>query len=124
MDAAAPSVVGCAETYAAFVALCRARIAELSIPYATVDAICGFPERYTNALLCGQKAMSVWSFFAMARALALLPAFQHDAEQLARLKDRSQWVEARVAGARYRPARRGAPRKRASVLDGPIATEI
>jgi hypothetical protein len=93
MDAA---IVGTAEHYAAFVALCRQRIVELNITYATVDQICGFPDRYTAILLSGGRRMSVWSFFTLTRALALLPQFAHDPAQLERLRDRSSWTPRRT----------------------------
>jgi hypothetical protein len=107
MDAA---VVGTAEHYAQFVQLCRARIIELNITYATVDEICGFPDRYTAILLSGGKRMSAWSFFVMARGLALMPQFAHDAIQLKKLRDRSNWVPRRTRPPAQR--RPGAGRKR------------
>lgn len=89
------AIIGTADHYAQFVRLVRVRIKELRIPYATVDQICGFPDRYTNMLLCGNKTMSIYSFFTLARALALLPAFQHDGEKLASLEKRSAWIKVR-----------------------------
>jgi hypothetical protein len=47
--------------------------------------------------------MSVYSFFTMARALALLPVFEHDETQLAELRRRPDWIEFRRKGSRYRP---------------------
>jgi hypothetical protein len=92
LEAIAQSVVGTAEHYAAFVQLCRQRIEQLNITYSTVDEICGFPDRYTAILLSGGKRMSVFSLFALARGLALLPMFGHDPDQLERLRQRSNWV--------------------------------
>lgn len=100
---ASTGLVGVAEHYAQFVKLCRLRIEQLGITYDTVDALCGFPARYTAILLSGGKAMSVYSFFTMARALALLPAFQHDEEQFAELSGREDWIEMRRKGPRWRP---------------------
>lgn len=88
--------------YAEFVKLCRGRIEELKIPYATVDEMCGFPERYTNALLSGGKAMSVYSLFTMADSLALRLAFFHDAEKLAEFERRDDWIKLRRTGPRWR----------------------
>lgn len=95
MDASLSIMVGTADHYAAFVALCRQRIAELGITFATVDEICGFPDRYTAILLTGGRRMSVFSLFTLPRGLALLPMFGHDAGQLERLKDRSSWTPRR-----------------------------
>jgi hypothetical protein len=95
-------VVGIAEHYAAFVKLCRARIEFLQITNDTVDALCNFPANYTAKLLCGEKTMSVYSLFTMARVLALMPAFQHDADQLAELKSREDWIVMRRKGPRFR----------------------
>lgn len=98
-------VVGVAEHYAQFVKLCRVRIEQLGITYDTLDAICGFPARYTATLLCGGKAMSIYSFFTIARALALLPSFQHDEAQLAHLQKNGEWVKLRRPGPRFRAKR-------------------
>jgi len=95
-------IIGEADHYAAFVALCRARIEALGITFATVDAICGFPERYTATLMSGGKACSVFSFFVLAKALALLPTFVHDADELARLEQHSEWIKLRRVGEFYR----------------------
>jgi hypothetical protein len=100
-------VIGSAEHYAQFVKLCRARIEFLAITYDTLDAICGFPARYTAKLLCEQKAMSIYSFFTLARALALLPQFAHDETQLAELQKRGDWIKMRRAGARFRGKGKG-----------------
>jgi hypothetical protein len=109
---AAQSIVGTAEHYAQFVKLARDRIVELGITYATVDEICGFPDRYTAILLSGGKRMSVWSFFTLTRALALLPMFGHDAPQLERLKHRSSWTPRRTRPPAQRRPGGGRKRKR------------
>lgn len=90
------AIVGTAEHYGQFLRLCRERIEELGVPYETIDRICGFPERYTSNLLTGGKAMSVYSFFTIAQALALDVCFVHDAEELAKLATRSNWVKRRA----------------------------
>jgi len=95
-------LVGVAEHYAAFVKLCRLRIEQLGITNDSVDALCNFPANYTAKLLCGEKTMSVYSLFTMARVLALMPAFQHDADQLAELRSREDWIGLRRKGPRYR----------------------
>ena len=95
-------VIGTADHYAAFVALCRARIEALQITYATVDSIAGFPERYTATLLSGGKACSVFSFFVLAAALALTPAFLHSADDLVQLERRADWIKLRRRGKFYR----------------------
>jgi hypothetical protein len=95
-------VVGTAEHYAEFVWLCRSRIEQLGITMETVDALCGFPARYTAILLCENRAMSVFSFFTMARALALLPVFQHDEAQFEHLHKREDWIATRRKGPRWR----------------------
>lgn len=98
----AASLVGIAEHYAAFVKLCRLRIEALGITYETVDALAGFPARYTATLLCGGKAMSVYSMFTMARVLALMPAFHHDEDQHELLQAREDWIAVRRKGPRWR----------------------
>ena len=71
-------VVGVADHYAAFLRLVQSRICELGITCDTVDALCGFPLRYTSTLLSGGKTASGYSLFTLAGALALRPVFQHD----------------------------------------------
>jgi hypothetical protein len=93
-------VAGTATHYGEFVKLCRARIADLEITFDTVDAICGFPSGYTGKLMCGDKAMSVYSFFTIARALALSPVFEADEAQLAMLRRRGDWIASRRNGVR------------------------
>jgi hypothetical protein len=111
MDTAQP-IVGTADHYARFVELCRARIDFLQITYDTCDAICGFPQRYTATLLCQNKTMSVFSLFTLARALALLPVFQHDEAQLVQLRQRVDWITVRRNGSRWRPRVRTTGRHR------------
>jgi hypothetical protein len=101
-------VIGRADHYAQFVALCRARIAALNLTHASIDALAGFPCGYTSTLLSGGKAMSVYSFFTMARVLALSPAFFHDDAELVKLKARSDWIELRRSGPRSRRKFNGA----------------
>jgi general stress protein YciG len=103
-------VIGNAEHYAQFVKLCRLRIEQLGVTYDTLDAICGFPARYTAKLLCGSSTMSVYSFFTLARALALMPEFRHDDEQLAHLRKNGNWIKMRRAGERFRGKGGGAYR--------------
>lgn len=98
------AIVGIAEHYAQFVKLCRVRIEQLGITYETVDALAGFPARYTSTLMSGGKSMSVYSLFTMARVLALLPAFQHDDKQHALLKAREDWIPLKRKGPRWRSA--------------------
>jgi hypothetical protein len=95
-------VIGRADHYAAFVSLCRARIAALNVTHATVDEIAGFPAGYTSTLMCGNKAMSGYSLFTIARSLALSPIFAHDDDELAKLISRSNWIKMRRAGPRSR----------------------
>ena len=103
--------VGIAEHYAQFVKLCRVRIEQLGVTYDTLDAICGFSQRYTAKIMANSnKAMSVYSFFTLARALALLPTFEHDETQLAQLKKNGDWITMRRAGARFRGKGGGAYR--------------
>lgn len=97
-----PMIVGVAEHYAAFVKLARARVSELGVSYETVDEICGFPQRYTAKLLCEDKTMSVFSFFTLARALALLPSFAHDETQLEVLYRHPDWFKYRRTARRFR----------------------
>jgi hypothetical protein len=96
-------IVGEAAVYAAFVRLARARAAELNLTFESLDHLCNFPQRYTATLLSGGKTMSVYSFFTLARALALMPMFGHDEAQLAQLRQRGDWIATRRAGPRYRP---------------------
>jgi hypothetical protein len=95
-------IIGSAEHYAQFVKLCRARIEALGLTYDSVDALCGFSSRYTAKLLCECKVMSIYSFFTLARALALTPEFRHDGEQLAQLQRRGDWIAIRRTGERFR----------------------
>lgn len=96
------ALIGVAEHYAQFVKLARLRIADLGVTYDTVDAICGFPARYTATLLSGGKAMSIYSFFTLARGLALMPSFAHDETQLVTLCAREDWIKLRRPGPRLR----------------------
>jgi hypothetical protein len=75
----------------------------LNLTFDSVDALAGFPSRYTATLLCGNKAMSVFSFFSLARALALLPVFENDEAQLAELRRRTDWITSRRVGPKWRP---------------------
>jgi hypothetical protein len=100
-------VVGTAEHYAEFVRLCRNRIERLGVPFDTLDCICGFADGFIGKLMCGQKAMSVYSFFTLARALALLPQFAHDETQLAELRKREDWIAVRRRGPQFRRKRNG-----------------
>jgi hypothetical protein len=104
-DAAAQpvgNVIGVADHYAAFVKLCRLRIEQLGITFETVDAICGFPLRYTAKILTEAKGMSAYTLFTLARGLALLPAFTHDHAQHRALQHHSEWVLLRRSGPRWR----------------------
>ena len=96
------AIIGAAEHYGQFVNLLRARIDELEITYTTVGEMCGFSERYINAVLCGTKTMSVFSLFTLSKALALDVYFHHDDDDLAKLQKRAEWVKLRRGGARYR----------------------
>jgi hypothetical protein len=96
-------VVGEADHYRLAVEVFRARAAELNLTFESLDNLCGFPQGFTGKLLIGSKSMSVYSFFTLARALALMPMFGHDEAQLADLRRRSDWGESRRAGPRYRP---------------------
>jgi hypothetical protein len=112
-------IVGTAEHYAEFVRLCRSRIEALGLTFDSVDALSGFGvgSRYTAILLSGGKAMSVFSFFTLARTLALTPQFAHDETQLAELKKRTDWIEMRRKGAKYRPHRSGGAVKFTNHID-------
>ena len=101
-------IIGVAAHYREFIKLARARVAELGVSYDTVDEICGFPARYTAKLLCEDKTMSVFSFFTLARALALLPSFAHDETQLAVLHRHPEWLKYRRTAARFRSRPAGA----------------
>jgi hypothetical protein len=92
-----------ADHYRRFVEICRARIEELGLTFESVDALCGFPQRYAATLLCQNKTMSVFSLFTMARALALMPVFQHDEAQLVQLRQRVDWITSKRKGSKWRP---------------------
>jgi hypothetical protein len=94
--------VGIAKHYNGFLKLCRQRIDQLGVTFETMDRICGFPEGYYSAIMNGKKAASVYSFFVIARALALMPTFVHDAAELERLQQRDDWIKYRRKGARWR----------------------
>jgi hypothetical protein len=96
-------VIGEADHYRRAVEIFRARVAELNLTYDSLDHLCNFPARYTATLLSGGKAMSVYSLFTMARALALMPMFGHDEAQLADLHRRADWIESRRKGSKWRP---------------------
>jgi hypothetical protein len=95
--------VGTAACYRQFIQLAQRRIAELGLTADSVDELCGFSDRYCATLLSGGKSMSVYSFFTIARALALLPTFAHDHLQLTNIKSRSGWHPFNRTGPRYRP---------------------
>jgi hypothetical protein len=88
-------VIGIAEHYGQFVALCRLRVEQLNVTFETIDQICGFPARYAGKLLSPNgerpKTMSAFSLFTLARGLALMPTFVHDAKQLRLLQGHSAW---------------------------------
>lgn len=100
-------IVGTAEHYGQFVNLLRARIDELDITYASVGEMCGFTERYINAIFCGTKVMSIYSLFTLSKALALDVYFHHDNDDLAKLQKRAEWIKVRRGGQRYRGVRGG-----------------
>jgi hypothetical protein len=50
------------------------------------------------------------AFIRLARALALMPMFGHDEEQLVQLRQRGDWIAFRRPGAHYRPRLSGAVR--------------
>jgi hypothetical protein len=104
-------LIGVAGHYAELLKLFRGRIEALNLTYETLDALCGFPARYTATLLCERKSMSIYSFFTLARALALMPAFHHDERQLADLRARPDWIKWKRPGKRARP-RKPQPRLR------------
>jgi hypothetical protein len=91
-DCPVHGAVGTVEHYGAFVRLCRARIDELGVTYETVDELAGFSARYTATIRSNSGSCSVYSLFTLARTLALLPVFQHDAAELERLRRRSAWI--------------------------------
>jgi hypothetical protein len=95
-------LVGTADHYSAFVKLARLRIEQLGLTFESVDALCGFPARYTGKLLAGDKSMSVYSLFTLARGLALLPAFHHDNAQQGALQRHSEWILSRRPGPKWR----------------------
>jgi hypothetical protein len=98
----ANTIIGSADHYAQFIQMARARIEALGITFSTVDAVAGFPERYTATLMSGGKACSVYSFFTLAAVLALTPMFAHNAGELERLKQHSEWIKLKRAGKFYR----------------------
>ena len=95
-------IVGTADHYAQFVQLYRARIQALGITYETIDRIANWPDRYLATLMCGNKAIGIHNFFVLCAALAITPTFAHNADELARLEQHSQWVKLERAGAFYR----------------------
>jgi hypothetical protein len=101
-DCPVHGAVGTVEHYGAFVRLCRARIDELGVTYETVDELAGFSARYTATIRSNSGSCSVYSLFTLARTLALLPVFQHDAAELERLRRRSAWIKMQRRGPRYR----------------------
>lgn len=82
----------------------RARIAELGITYDTVDAIAGFPDKYTSKLLCEPplRNFSVDSMFSLLGAIALSPALQPDDKRLEKLRKRPEWLAPKLEGKQYR----------------------
>jgi hypothetical protein len=95
-------IVGTAGHYAQFISLVRARIEALGITFETVDRLCSFPDRYCATLLSGGKAIGIHNFFVLAAALALTPMFAHNAADLARLEQHSDWIRLERTGAFYR----------------------
>jgi hypothetical protein len=107
-------IVGHASHYRQLIQLMQRRIADLGLTYDSVDELCGFCDKYTGKLMCGQKALSIYSFLTIARALALLPMFAHDQLQLTNMRHSSGWRPFCRNGPRYR-RRTDAPR------DEPVA---
>jgi hypothetical protein len=95
-------LVGVADHCGAFLELCRQRIERLNVSYDTVDAICGFPTRYTAKIMAESKGLSAFTLFVLARGLALLPTFTHDADQHQALQAHSQWIANRWPALRNR----------------------
>jgi hypothetical protein len=91
-----------ADTYAAFIRLVRSRIQDLGITFETVDSMCGWPSRYCATIMCGNKALGVHNLFVLCSALALTPVFAHNGDDLARLRQHSQWIRLERGGAYYR----------------------
>jgi hypothetical protein len=86
--------------------LARARIQSLGITFETIDRVCGWPDRYCATLMSGGKVIGAHNLFILAQALALTPAFLHDAANLVRLEQRADWIKARRTGDFYRQNRR------------------
>lgn len=99
------------DSYDHLIALLRGRLSELNIVLDTVDTIAGLAPRYASKLLSNTpvKHMGAVSLFPVLQTLGLRMRLEPDDELLAKLRQRSDWVETVRKGPRYRP-RRGQPR--------------
>jgi hypothetical protein len=85
--------IGIAENYLGLIAAFRMRIAELGIPYETLDAIAGWTPTYASKLLAAEpeRHMGVMAFHTILHALAVKIAVIPDPERLEKVRKHSQF---------------------------------
>jgi hypothetical protein len=81
----------------------RGRIRELGVPYATIDAIAGFSDRYTSKIMRGEKRLTMTTMFALLGTIALYPRMEADEARLSALRKRGDWIARRRTGPQYMP---------------------
>jgi hypothetical protein len=93
--------IGIAENYLGLIAAFRMRIAELGIPYETLDAIAGWTPTYASKLLAAEpeRHMGVMAFDTILHALAVKIAVIPDPERLEKVRKHSQFSRACAASA-------------------------
>ena len=93
------------ESYDELVRSLRNRVAEVNTTFAGLDLLAGLPSNYASKLLAEQpiKGMSAFTLMCLVNALGLRLLLVPDADALAKLRLRSDWVEFRRPGPRYRP---------------------
>jgi hypothetical protein len=89
MDASGQTVA----SYAELITLLRAHIAELNVPYDTVDQVAGWPTRYLSKIVGKRppKCLGPRSMFELLKALGSRMTISVDADALARLRLRADW---------------------------------
>jgi hypothetical protein len=94
-----PRVVATAGNYLGLIAALRARIAELGISYATLDAIAGWTDTYATKLLAEepQKYFGPMSFDAMLGSLGIKIALVEDPAKLEKVKKNRDFVPRQLA---------------------------
>src|SRR5262249_37143995 len=93
------------ESYDELVQALRRRVAEVNTTFAGLDLLAGLPQNYASKLLAPEpiRGMSAFTLMCLVNALGLRLLLAPDADALAKLKQRSDWIESSRPGPRYRP---------------------